>query len=222
MQVLAENVVGFGGAEASIKFLPGNAPYQAATNDLFWKIALAVPNIEMACLQLRGFGVSVGAPHQFHDVGYLAHFRDPGGFPIELVQHTFQGEPSVEPTDKTRLGGGAHLNLLTLRAADIAPIRRACADWGMTLLSIQPVESHGFTLYFFAFTSEQPPSQDLFSLENRTWVYQRPYTVLEVQHLHDVGDLRDISEAESGYVGTDISNFSAHFKKAILLKFLPV
>lgn len=54
----------------------------------------------------------------------------------------------------------------------------------MTPLSVQPVQPYGFTLYFYAFTDEVPPNPDLEAVENRTWVYQRPYSVLEIQHVH--------------------------------------
>ncbi len=219
MQALDNACVGYGGLEAAIRFLPGTEPYKPKRNDLYWKIALAVPNIELACQQLTDKGVSVGAPRQFRDVGYLAHFQDPEGFTIELIEHAFQGERQAEAPHPSRLGGGAHLNLLTLRAADIAPIEEACAAWGMTPLSIQPVKPHGFTLYFFAFTDEQPPSSDLTAVENRTWVYRRPYTVLEVQHLHHADQASDGIGAQSGYVCTMVSDAPVNFVGAEMLKF---
>lgn len=219
MEVLAEDVVGYGGAEAALQFLPGTEPYQPQSHDLYWKVALAVPNIELAHQQLTEKGVSVGVPRQFRDVGYLTHFQDPDGFTIELIEHSFQGERREEATDPKRLGGGAHLNLLTLRTANIRPIQEACARWGMRPLSIQSVESNGFTLYFFAFTTETPPSSNLMALENRTWVYQRPYTVLEVQHLHDAEQVLGISGSHSGYLGTEIMNAPEIFTGADLLGF---
>ena len=220
MDVLAADTVGYGGAEAALKFLPAKEPYRPQTNDLYWKIALAVPDIKLACQQLTDRGISVGTPRQFRDVGYLAHFQDPEGFPIELIAHAFEGQGQSEPVDPDRLGGGAHLNLLTLRAAEIAPIREACTAWKMMPLSVQPVESHGFTLYFFAFTSEQPPSKHLTAIENRTWVYQRPYTVLEVQHVHDADQVRATSGTQSGYEATEISNGPEDFTGAERVKFV--
>lgn len=219
MQALADDVVGYGGTEAAIQFLPGTERYQPRPNDLYWKVALAVPNIELAHQQLTDKGIPVGIPRQFRDVGYLAHFQDPEGFTIELIAHTFQGEQRQEPTDPKCLGGGAHLNLLTLRTANIKPIQEACAAWGMSLLSIQPVERNGFTLYFFAFTNEQQPSSNLTAIENRTWVYQRPYTVLEVQHLHDAERVLEISGSQSGYLGTEVMQAPGNFSGADLLRF---
>merc|ERR1711936_391310 len=53
----------------------------------------------------------------------------------------------------------------------------------MKLLSIQTVEKYGFTLYFLAFTDEVPPeSENLHSEQIREWLWQRPYTTLELQH----------------------------------------
>eukprot|EP00122_Pirum_gemmata_P011149 Pgem_evm1s10322 len=51
----------------------------------------------------------------------------------------------------------------------------------MKLLSIQPVRQYGFVLYFLAYTNESPPKTDLEAVENREWLWQRPYTVLELQ-----------------------------------------
>ena len=53
----------------------------------------------------------------------------------------------------------------------------------MKLLSIQQVEAYGFTLYFLAFTDETPPNEDLNSIEIREWLWQRPYTTIELQHI---------------------------------------
>ena len=55
----------------------------------------------------------------------------------------------------------------------------------MKLLSIQQVEAYGFTLYFLAFTDETPPNEDLNSIEIREWLWQRPYTTIELQHIPD-------------------------------------
>ena len=53
----------------------------------------------------------------------------------------------------------------------------------MKLLSIQDISAYGFCLYFLAFTSETPPvPSELESVENREWLWQRPYTTLEIQH----------------------------------------
>ena len=56
----------------------------------------------------------------------------------------------------------------------------------MKLLSIQEVEPYGFTLYFLAFTLENPPEDNLHSVEIREWVWKRPYTTLELQHIPGV------------------------------------
>ena len=53
----------------------------------------------------------------------------------------------------------------------------------MKLLSIQDISAFGFSLYFLAFTSETPPvPSELESVGNREWLWQRPYTTLEIQH----------------------------------------
>lgn len=197
-------LIGYGGAEAGIRFLQADAAYDPSPRDLYWKITLAMPDIDLACAQLAARGVAVGAAEQFQDVGYLAHCRDPEGFAIELIDHAFKGERGEALIDPGKLGGGAHLNLITLRAAEIAPVQRACAEWGMTPLSVQPVADYGFTLYFFGFAPEPPPDADLSAVENRCWTYQRAYTVLEVQHIGGA-KVAVPMEGRAGYAGVEIA-----------------
>ncbi|WP_299483691.1 VOC family protein [uncultured Roseibium sp.] len=200
--------VGFGSPETGIHFVRADAPYKPQGADLYWKIALSVPNIELAISQLKARGVPCSEPKQFRDVGYLAKAVDPEGFTIELIDHWFQGERPDIPVDRTRLGGGAHLSLVTLRTADISAIEPDLLGWGMTPLSIQPVEPFGFTLYFYAFTDEVPPNADIRAVVNRTWVYQRPYTVLEIQHVDALKSETHPAHLAAGYAGLTIGGLS--------------
>ena len=195
----------YGPAQAGVTFEKAAQPYQTSARDIYWKIALAVAKIELAHEQLSATGIAVTAPHQFRDIGYLAHFQDPEGFTIELIEHWFQGKRRPAHPDPSRLGGGASLNLLTLRTHDIAPLRKTCLAWGMTPLSVQPVESHGFTLHFFAFTNEIPPSAVPTAVENREWLYQRPYTVLELQEVHGSAPMIATAAKAAGYSGTNVT-----------------
>ena len=205
MREKSENVVGYGPFEACLEFTASSDNDQAGQNDYYWKIALAVPNIELACQQLARRGVNVSTPFQFQDVGYLAHFQDPAGFAIELIDHAFQGARSKVSFDESLFGGGAHLNLLTLRTNDIAAAETTCLAWGMKPLCVQPVKGREFTLYFYADTDETPPSPDLAAIQNRTWLYQRPYTVLELQYLHEKPELAIKPEGAPGFAGFVLS-----------------
>ena len=53
---------------------------------------------------------------------------------------------------------------------------------GMKLLSIQDIAPYGFCLYFLGFTDDIPPSDDLHDVSIREWLWQRPYTTLEIQY----------------------------------------
>ena len=79
MQFLGDDTVGYATEEANIRFLQSELSYDPQPHDLYWKIALAVPNIEYACRQLEKTNVDVSVPRQFEDVGYLAKFVDPEG-----------------------------------------------------------------------------------------------------------------------------------------------
>lgn len=213
MSLLADGSVGYGGEQASIHFAKTDDRYSSQPSDTYWKVALAVENIELAHQQLRQRGIEVSEPRQFQDVGFLAHFTDPEGFTIELIEHWFQGNRPDTPNDSTLLGGGACFNLLTLRTAEIEKVNSFCTHCGMTPLSVQPVESHGFTLYFYAFTTDVPPVRDLRAVENREWLYQRPYTVLEVQHVHGAGTMNLPSSGSAGYAGVVFTGCSDEFEE---------
>ena len=52
----------------------------------------------------------------------------------------------------------------------------------MKLLSIQEVIPYHFTLYFLAYTEDNPPEkEDLKHVNNREWCWQQKYTMLELQ-----------------------------------------
>ncbi len=212
MAELDTDTVGYGGVQASLRFHQSDLSYSPRATDLYWKIAISVPNIQLAHQQLTEKGIEVSEPTQFKDVGYLAHFKDTEGFTIELIEHWFKGNRPAITTDKKVLGGGPHLNLLTLRSNHIQEVTSQFSQLGMKLLSIQPVESHRFTLYFFAFTDESPPDLNAYAVVNREWVYQRDYTVLEIQYLHDRPEIRQRQSDSAGYIGTKYTQASPNFR----------
>lgn len=205
MKEQGDGTVGYGKEEAGLKFEQAATAYCGSSEDLYWKIALSVPDLDLACRQLAEKGVRAGAPEQFGDIGYLAHFKDPEGFPVELIAHCFKGERSPKETEAGKLGGGPALNLLTLRCRETATMFESCDALGMKLLATMPVEAHGFTLYFFAFTEEDPPSSDPLALQNRSWLYQRPYTVLEFQHRPSLEAARLPGAGQAGYRETVVT-----------------
>lgn len=179
-------VLGYDGGDAAIELRRASSDdgYAHRRDDRYWKIGITLPNVDIAHAQLSRAGVAVSQPRQFGDIGYMCHLEDLEGFSIELLQHRFgachaQGEGHPEKP----LGGGARIGQITLRVSDLDPALGFYRDkLGMTLLSIQPVPDYGFTLYFLAFTEERPANADLEAVDNREWLWQRPYTTLELQH----------------------------------------
>lgn len=190
---------GYAGRDADLILQPGGRQVQHSRDERYWKIGICLPNLDIACEQLRQKGVEVSAPHQFREIGYMAHLHDPEGFAIELLQHDFQGgRPDGTGDLALPLGGGAHLGQITLRTGDIAAELAMRAD--MTLLSVQDVTEFGFDLHFLAYTDETPPDPDLQAVANRPWLWKRPYTTLEFQHIAGA-DLRD----SPAFLGLEIS-----------------
>ncbi|KIC17141.1 VOC family protein [Leisingera sp. ANG-Vp] len=173
---------GYAGEDADLILLPGGTQAAHSRDERYWKIGICLPDLDTACEHLRQKGVEVSAPHQFRDIGYMAHLHDPEGFSIELLQHDFLGSRQDGAGDPALpLGGGAHVGQVTLRTGDIAAELAAHAD--MKLLSVQDVSEFGFDLHFLAYTNETPPDPDLQAVANREWLWRRPYTTLEFQHI---------------------------------------
>jgi catechol 2,3-dioxygenase-like lactoylglutathione lyase family enzyme len=174
----------YGGQDARLVLLPADAGsvYAAGDSDRYWKIAISLPDLDVACAQLRARGVACSGPTQFREIAYLSHLRDPDGHVVELLQHTFDGGPKSLGDPSSPLGGGARLNLVTLRTHDLDAEQRRCRALGLRLLSRQAVSDRGFDLYFYAGLGDTPPDPDVDAVVNRPWVWKRPYTVLEFQH----------------------------------------
>lgn len=190
---------GYSGGDADLILLPGGSRAPHSRDERYWKIGICLPDLVIACEHLRQKGVEVSAPHQFRDIGYMAHLHDPEGFAIELLQHDFLGNrPDGSGDPVLPMGGGAHVGQITLRTGDIAAELALYSD--MKLLSVQDVAEFGFDLHFLAFTEERPPDPDLQSVANREWLWRRPYTTLEFQHIPGA-QLRD----SPAFMGLEIS-----------------
>uniref|UniRef100_A0A0G4GML8 VOC domain-containing protein n=1 Tax=Chromera velia CCMP2878 TaxID=1169474 RepID=A0A0G4GML8_9ALVE len=169
-------------ATASAAGDPGN---------LYWKIGIIVTDLDCAVAKLRERGVRISDPSQFRDIGYLAHLTDPDGLTIELLQRTFEHKTKLpeEPELVNQvLGTRATLSHITLRTGmDLGGSSKFFSDTlGLKLLSVQPVEPYAFSLFFFApsglaHKEKMVREDDLFAVENREWLWQRPVTVLELQ-----------------------------------------
>jgi catechol 2,3-dioxygenase-like lactoylglutathione lyase family enzyme len=159
--------------------------YEHDEGDLYWKTGITLPDVNIARERLYFAGVEVSEPRQFRDVGYLCHLHDPDGYVIELLQHRFgASHQPCEPDPAQALGTAPNIGQITIRTRNPAlsiPFYRDLL--GMQLLSRQQVNPPGFTLYFLAFTEEAPPGGDVDSVPDREWLWQRPYTTIELQHI---------------------------------------
>ena len=175
--------VGYDGQGAVLVLEPvtEGPAYEHLANHRYWKIAITMPNLDLAHQQLVELGVTATQPNQFREIAYMSHLNDPEGHIVELIQHTFDSKPRTSDGDSSLpLGGGAQINLVTLRTNDIdAEKRYFLDDLGMAYLSRQEVTDRGFVLYFFAATDEVQPNSDVNSVENREWLWQRSFTTLE-------------------------------------------
>lgn len=177
-------------------------PYQPLAGDLYWKIGITLRNLESAVEYLSDQGWPVSAPRQFRDIGYLCHLNDPEGFQIELLQQGFEGNEGAPAATGHPIGGQAILAHLTLRVSNLEATRRLCEDeLGMRLMSVQPVPERDFCLYFYSWNREPLPNCDLEAVANREWLWARPYTLLELQHLQSAEQVTAPRAGEAGFAG---------------------
>lgn len=202
LQAGAERVVlSYGQISLTLWWRPDSEPYRAGPRDRYWKIGLTLPDVDRAVERLRRHW-RVSDPKQFLDIGYLCHLHDPDGYTVELLQHRFLANQVFCPDDGSALGGPVTLGQVTLRVGRLDDWLERCRRLGLSLLSVQPVPRYQFTLYFLAFTQERPPNPDLQAVGNREWLWQRPYTTLELQHLH--GEIEERRPGERGYEGLEL------------------
>ena len=200
-------LLGYDADQCLLEFVEGaTAPPYDGGDGLYWKIGITLEDLGAAVAHLRSEGIEVSDPRQFQEIGYMCHLRDPEGFAIELLQQGFEGNhtPLARSADHP-IAGQATLAHVTLRICDLDAAKALCeARLGMRLMSVQPVvlPERTFTLYFYAWSDEPLPDRDLTAVANREWLWTRPYTLLELQHLEGGGvDLRHRAPSEAGFLG---------------------
>lgn len=189
----------------------------SGTSNVYWKIGITLYDLDYARNILLSKHVNIGNPLQFEDIGYVCHLKDPNGFHIELLQHDFQNtfydninKNGRKPLkDNFTLGYPTCIGQITLQSNDIDKTQRFYQHLlGMKLLSIQEVTKFGFTLYFFAWTDENPPKSDIKDVStNRQWLWKRPYTTIEIRHFHNqrqITPFKDLQENQFGFEGIRI------------------
>lgn len=175
----------------------------------YWKISLSVTDVDVARDRLVENGVDVDTPRQVGDIAYLCHFNDPDNYCIELIQHDFQQNHQDESIDPNYvLGTRPGFLLITYRVKDAeASLAFYTERLGMRLLSKQTVEARGFTLYFLAHTTDELPEADVEHVGNREWLWQRPFTMVEFQHIWGTQDAADFAyrvDPKSGFEGISV------------------
>ena len=116
------------------------------------------------------------------------------------------------PIEGYPLGNEPRLGQISLTVRDaVASLAFYRDTLGMRMLSRQEVPAHGFTLYFLAFTDEQPPNSSIDAVENREWLWQRPYTTLELRaNASSTPQVPHPPEAQLGFRGISIAGPEAN------------
>mmetsp|Transcript_20875 Transcript_20875/g.25838 ORF Transcript_20875/g.25838 Transcript_20875/m.25838 type:complete len:303 (-) Transcript_20875:53-961(-) len=182
-------------------------PYEAIeSKDTYWKIGLALQDVDLGRKCLLQNGISVTQPRQFRDIGYLCHFTDPVGYKVELLQEDFESNVRsiMSPDPQYPLGQPSTIGQITLRVKSAKEsIEFYNNTFGMRLLSRQSVGSH-FVLYFLGFTADILPNADINAVENREWLWKRPYTTLELLYDESSTTYTSASEDQHGFEGISL------------------
>lgn len=151
----------------------------------YWKIAISIKDVDIAREKLIKKGVSITPAFQVPNVAYLCHFNDPDGYTLELIQHNFENNHIKEPEDKNYvLGNKAIFSLITYRVRDIQKsLEFYEKELKMKLLSKMNVLQRGFELYFLGYTKDNLPNKNIEAIENRQWLWQRDFTMIELQYI---------------------------------------
>ncbi|XQW84826.1 VOC family protein [Thalassotalea piscium] len=183
---------------------------QPSLTEGYWKYSIAVPNLVLAREHLILQGINIGSPFAVKNIAYLCHFTDPDGYCIELIQHYLTNNNRKILSRSTSFQEcQPTFNLSTLRVKQIDKSLAFYKKLGMSLVSRQKVESRNMHLYFLSFNKESPPSSNIDSVSIREWLWQRPYTLLELQHTDDIESKIGFNyrtSTDSGFLGLDIKN----------------
>ena len=189
---------------------PPDIRRQPDSSEGYWKIAISVADVDIAHSLLVSNGVEVDTPRQVPDIAYLCHCNDPDDYCVELIQHDFLHNHTPRTASSVYpLGTRPTFSLITYRVKNVEKSLKFYSDvLGMRLLSRQVVESRGFTLYFLACTNEDPPHPDIENIDNREWLWQRPYTMIELQHIWGTESDDDFAYRvgpETGFAGVSFA-----------------
>lgn len=160
---------------------------QSSITTGYWKMAISVQDVQLARQKLIKNNIEVSSAVQVPNVAYLCHFSDPDGHALELIQHTFEENFVPKEEDSSyALGNKPTFLLITYRSKNIEKsIDFYKNTLGMRLLSKMDVSQRGFDLYFFGYTKKQLPNEDICSVDNVQWLWQRNCTMIELQHIHE-------------------------------------
>ena len=169
------SVIGYPNHGASLYLIEHpNCQPSSITRPGYWKIGITCNDIQAFTGHINSLNWPITPPSQFRNIGYLCHLQDPEGNTIELLQHTFEGRPLSSFSYNTV----AHISLRTLHPELSIKFYKSL---GMRLLSKQSTDM--FDLYFLAQTTDILPDPDIESVSNREWLWQRPYSCIELQHI---------------------------------------
>lgn len=193
-------------------------PKDSSKLEGYWKMSISIKDVDIARNKLLEKDIEVSTAFQVPNVAYLCHFFDPDGYALELIQHEFEQNHIKEKENKNyTLGNKAIFSLITYRVKDInksLDFYKNTLD--MELFSKMKVHQRGFELYFLGYSQETLPNKDIEAIENRTWLWQRDFTMIELQYILDIKKDTDFTydvSKSTGFKQIAISNSKLGLQK---------
>eukprot|EP00403_Amphidinium_massartii_P007863 CAMPEP_0178371624 /NCGR_PEP_ID=MMETSP0689_2-20121128/924_1 /TAXON_ID=160604 /ORGANISM="Amphidinium massartii, Strain CS-259" /LENGTH=313 /DNA_ID=CAMNT_0019991503 /DNA_START=29 /DNA_END=966 /DNA_ORIENTATION=- len=120
------------------------------------------------------------------DIGFVGHFSDPDGYCLEALQDCMECDfvAPAKPPENTLRAEVPVLGQLKINSKQPEQLLRFyCEGLGMKLVNKMDISRFGLTLFFLAFTDEEPP-EGLDSVRSRTWLWKAQFSQLEIQYWH--------------------------------------
>lgn len=86
---------------------------------------------------------------------------------------------------------------------------------GLKLYSKMDVSFRGFNIYFLAPNIDKLPNEDIESVDNIEWLWQREFTMIELQHIFELENKRDFSYEVGLKTGFEKLTFSDNKNETI-------
>lgn len=207
-------------ASLVLVYMP-NIPFEVATQpsktEGYWKISIAVSQLEEVREILIRNEVTIGQCFEVPNLAYLCHLTDPDGYCIELIQQTLKvNTPKIDGINHHMLDFNPTFNLCTLRVKNIQKSLPFYNSLGFELIYTYQSKERAMSLYFLIAKNDEKFKQacSLTGVEQAMW--QHSSTILELQQFDNTAQASDFSyntNTNTGFLGLSIKDSAKNIQQ---------